>query len=139
MILFVVSAVNIDQRHFILNVYASATADPIYSTVALRSCNILIIFLNHCRPGYKHASFPSTEEVADWHQPDCGGVAPRGRGKLLGKALFSPAADVPAGIQQPLDVLQPVVQGLQASPGLCQRPQTGGEILVFAFADKRNK
>lgn len=139
MILFVVSVINIDQRHFILNVYASATADLIYSTVPLRSWNILNIFLNHCRPGNQHASFPSTEEVADWHQSDCGSIALCGRGKLLGKALFSPAANVQAGIQQPLDVLQPVVQGLQASPGLCQRPQTGGEILIFAFADNSNK
>lgn len=93
----------------------------------------------HCHPGHKHTSFPSTEEGVDWHQSDCGGVALCGGGKLLGKALFSPAADVQAGLQQPLDVLQAVVQGPQASPGLCKHPQTGGELLIFIFADKTNE
>lgn len=46
------------------------------------------------------ASFPSTEEVVDCHQSDCGCVSPYGHGKLLGKALLSPAANTQAGIQQ---------------------------------------
>lgn len=93
----------------------------------------------HCHPGYKLTSFPSTEEIVDWHQSDCGGVALCGRGKLLGKTLLSPSADVQSRIQQPLDVLQTVVQGLQASPRLCKHPQTRGEVLILTFADKRNK
>lgn len=69
---------------------------------------------------------PSTEEVVDRHQSDRGGVALRGRGELLGEALLPPAARVRSDVQQPLDVLQAAVQGLQASPGLCEHPQTGG-------------
>jgi len=72
---------------------------------------------------------PPTEEVADRHQSDCGGVALRGRGELLREALLSPAASVRADVQQPLDVFQAAVQGLQASSGLCEHPQTGGEGL----------
>lgn len=70
---------------------------------------------------------PSTEEVADRHQSDCGGVALRGRGELLGEAVLPVAAGVRSDVQQPLDVLQAAVQGLQASPGLREHPQTGGE------------
>ncbi len=61
----------------------------------------------------------STEEVVDRHQSDRGGVALRGRGELLGEALLPPAASVRPDVQQPLDVLQAAVQGLQTSPGLC--------------------
>ena len=70
---------------------------------------------------------PSTEEVVDRHQSDRGGVALRGRGELLGEALLPPAARVRPDVQQPLDVLQAAVQGLQASPGLRQHPPTDGE------------
>lgn len=70
---------------------------------------------------------PSTEEVSDRHQSDRGGVALRGGGELLGEAVLPPAARVRPDVQQPLDVLQAAVQSLQASPGLRQHPQTGGE------------
>lgn len=72
-------------------------------------------------------SLPSTEEVADRHQPGGGRVALRGGGELLGEAVLPAAAGVRPDLQQPLDVLQAAVQGLQASPGLRQHPQTGGE------------
>lgn len=61
----------------------------------------------------------STEEVADCHQSDCGGVALRGGGELLAEALLPPATGVWTDVQQPLDLLQAALQGLQASPGLC--------------------
>lgn len=63
-------------------------------------------------------SSSSTEEVIDRHQSDCGGVALRGCGELLAEALLPPAASVRSDVQQPLDVLQAALQGLQASPGL---------------------
>lgn len=62
---------------------------------------------------------PFTEEVVDRHHSDRGGVTLCGRGELLGEALRPPAASVRADLQQPLDVLQAALQGLQASPGLC--------------------
>lgn len=71
------------------------------------------------QPCHKRTSSPSTEEVVDRHQSDRGGVALRGRGELLGEAVLPPAASVRSDVQQPLDVLQAAVQGLQASPGLC--------------------
>lgn len=61
---------------------------------------------------------PSAEEVLDRHQSDRGGVAVRGRGELLGEALLPAAARVRSDVQQPLDVFQAAVQGLQTSPGL---------------------
>lgn len=67
---------------------------------------------------HKSPSSPSTEKVIDRHQSDCGGVTLRGCGQLLGEALLPPAASVWSDIQQPLDVLQAAIQGLQASPGL---------------------
>lgn len=61
---------------------------------------------------------PPTEKVLDRHQSDCGGVALCGCGELFGEALLPPAASVRPDVQQPLDVLQAALQGLQASPGL---------------------
>lgn len=69
----------------------------------------------------------TTEKVADRHQSDCGGVALRGGGELLRETLLPLPACVWADLQQPLDLLQAVVQGLQASPGLRQHPQTRGD------------
>lgn len=60
----------------------------------------------------------SAEEVIDRHQCDCGAVALRGCGELLAETLLPPAASVWPDLQQPLDVLQAAIQGLQASPGL---------------------
>lgn len=74
-----------------------------------------------------NAVFPSTEEVADCHQSDCSCVALRGCGELHGEAVLPLAACVWSDVQQPLDVLQAVLQGFKASPGLCQNPETRGE------------
>lgn len=72
-------------------------------------------------------SLRSAEEVADRQQSDRGGVALRGGGELLGEAVLPAAARLRPVAQQPLDVLEAAVQSLQASPGLRQHPQTGGE------------
>ena len=80
-----------------------------------------------CRICHVFALSLSTEEVFDRHQSDRGGVTLCGGGELRGEAVLPPAASVWSDVQQPLDVLQTAIQSLQASPGLCQHPQTGGE------------
>lgn len=87
----------------------------------------LVLVRGHTSWSECSLSLPPTEEVLDCHQSDCGRVALRGRGQLLAEALLPPAARLRPDVQQPLDVLQAAVQGLQASPGLCQHPQAGGE------------
>lgn len=90
-----------------------------------KTLKILITQIEHWRSKYdyqtchKFTPFPSTEEVIDCHLSDCGGVALRGCGELFGEAIRPPAANVWSNIQQPLDVLQAAIQGLQATPGLC--------------------
>lgn len=82
----------------------------------------LVLVQGHCSWSDCSLSLPPTEEVVDCHQSDCGRVALRGRGQLLAEALLPPAARLRPDVQQPLDVLQAALQGLQASPGLRQHP-----------------
>lgn len=87
----------------------------------------LVLVRGHSSCSECSLSLPPTEEVVDCHQSDCGRFALRGRGQLLAEALLSAAARLRPDVQQPLDVLQAALQGLQASPGLRQHPQAGGE------------
>lgn len=54
----------------------------------------------------------STEEVADRHQSDRGGVALRSGGELLREALLPPAPHVQPDLQHQLHFLQAAIQGL---------------------------
>lgn len=112
-------------------VYVTYSIQCIQQTF-LWSCSVVVaadvkIKISRALVSDRCSSSPSTEEVADRHQSDRGGVALRGRGELLGEAVLPAAAGVRSDVQQPLDVLQAAIQGLQASPGLREHPKTGGE------------
>lgn len=81
---------------------------------------------------------PFTEEVVHRHQPGRGCNTPRGRGNQLGEVQLPSAARVWSDLQQRLDVLQADLQGLQASPRICQHSQRGGEGLKLSFIEAKD-